>query len=403
MCKSSAPVMSMLLLLSLTTAPVALWAQDSEEPPDARFNLGPVGLSPNFRLTQAGWDSNVFYRNQNDRPTGDMTAVLIPALDASIRLSRVRVNAHGQFDLYFFRRYDHLNAADRESAARAELQLNRLTPFVSGRLLKTRHREGLEIDAIAERREDALTVGVDLRVTPRASIGVYKTRNHWEYEAGSLFRETDLARALNRAGTTNGFVVRYAATPLTSLVVNIEQHRDEFVSAPERNSASLRIEPSVEFKPSALVSGRAAIGFRRRSFSEVGTGTFKGTVASVDLHYTLLGRTLFTVGARRDLDYSYLHPDYLYAGYTLAVTHRLSDSWDVGGSLGRFRLRYLINALQGEDSNETTMNSGLTVGYRIGPPARVGFYITQYRRTSEVAQRYGYDRLRVGSSVSYNF
>ncbi len=393
----------MLLLLGLTTAPVVLWAQDSEEPPDAPFNLGPVGLSPTIRQSQAGWDSNVFYRNQDDRPTGDMTATLTPALDASIRLSRVRVSSHNQVDLYFFRRYDHLNAADTESAARAEFQLSRLTPFASGRLLRTRHRQGLEIDAITERREDELQVGADLRITPQASIGVYRRRSHWGYEAGSLFRETDLAHALNRAGTTNGFVVRYAATPLTTLFVNIEQHRDQFVSSPERNSSSLRIEPSVEFKPLALVSGRAAVGFRRRTFSEVGTRTFKGTVASVDLHYTLLGRTLFTVGARRDLEYSYLNQDYLYAGYTLAVTHRLGESWDVGGSVGRFRLRYLINVLQGADSNETTMNSGLTFGYKIGPPARVGFYITQDTRTSEVARRYGYDRLRVGSSVSYNF
>jgi hypothetical protein len=333
-----------------------------------------------------------------------MTATLTPALDASIRLPRVRVSAHNQFDLYFFRDLDELNAADTESSARAELRLNRLIPFASGRFLKTRHRQNLEIDAIAERRDDAFTVGADLRVTSRASIGFYRTRSHLEYEAGSLFRETDLAHALNREGTTDGFVVRYAATPLTSLVVNIEQHRDDFISASERNSKSLRIEPSVEFKPLALVSGRAAVGFRKRTFLEAGTGTFKGTVASVDLQYTLLGRTLFNVGARRDLDYSYLRPDYLFGGYTLTVTHRLNDSWDVGGSVGRFRLSYLANeSSQGEDSKETTMNTGLTLGYRIGPAARVGFYVNQYARTSEVARGHAYDRLRVGSSVSYDF
>src|SRR5688500_9410543 len=100
MCNHTGPVMAMLLSLILTIAPVAVWAQNSEEPAHARFHVGAVRFSPTIRLSNAGWDSNVFYRHHDNRPVGDMTATLTPALDASIRLTRVRVNAHHQFDLY---------------------------------------------------------------------------------------------------------------------------------------------------------------------------------------------------------------------------------------------------------------------------------------------------------------
>ena len=203
-----------------------------------------------------------------------------------------------------FSQLTSLRVVDNDHSGRVELIVNRVMPWVSGSLVTTRHRQNLEIDAIAKRRNDVLRAGADVRLTDKSSTGFYASRGHVEYQNESLFRGTDLARALNHTGSVEGLGFRYAVTPLTTFAVNVEQGRDRFAFLSERNSNSLLISPSVEFKPLAIISGRAAIGFRNVTFRDGRQPEFKSSVASVDLQYTLRSRTQLTVGAQRDLEYS---------------------------------------------------------------------------------------------------
>jgi hypothetical protein len=187
----------------------------------------------------------------------------------------------------------------------------------------------------------------------------------------------------------------------------MEQGRDRFEFSPERNSDSIRIGPSVEFKPLALVSGRAAIGFRTTTFRDAGQPDYKGTTASVDLQYSFRGRTQFTIVAQRDLEYSYLFSqrDYVLTGLTASVTQRVGDSWDVRGTVGRHRLTYRRPELRTgaqEPTGESFPSYGINLGYYIGRH-RVGFDVQHQSRESDVDDGRGYERLRISSSVTYMF
>ena len=126
-------------------------------------------------------------------------------------------------------------------------------------------------------------------------------------------------------------------------------------------------------------------------------------VGSVDLGYTLLGRTRFTVGVQRDLSYSYRpdQRDYLQIGVDLSVTHRLANAWDVGGRWGRFRLIYPV-----EDSSATQAERvrayGFDVGYRI-EKTRVGVQVARQTRTSDFSGARHYEQTQIISSLSYEF
>jgi hypothetical protein len=84
------------------------------------------------------------------------------------------------------------------------------------------------------------------------------------------------------------------------------------------------------------------LGVRRRAFLDGNVPRFQGTVALVDLAYTLLERTRIEVAVQRDLNYSYRldEPDYLHTDVELSVTHRMGNAWDLRTSLGRFVLRF---------------------------------------------------------------
>jgi hypothetical protein len=192
-------------------------------------------------------------------------------------------------------------------------------------------------------------------------------------------------------------------TPLTTFAVGVEREDDHFSPSSLRDATSLRIEPALEFKPFALVSGRAAVGFRHHTPSAPGAQEFRGTVASVDLDYAFHERTQFSVGVRRDLEYSYLFWDSVVTGATLTVTQRLGDAWDVSANIGGYRSNYREASSLLPEVVETTVGSGASLGYNVGNKMRASADLTYYTRSSGVSQGRKYDRVQIGSSVRYTF
>jgi hypothetical protein len=386
-------------------APPPARAQEAAD--NAPFRVGSLAVAPVIRLTNMGRDSNVFNDSATDKRTSDVTATLSPFVEAWLRSSRVQLTSRSQWDYYYFRDLAGLRALDVDYSGRIDFTVNRLRPYVSGNVLTTRHRQSFEIDAIARRRNDDLEAGTYVRLTGKVFAGVYAGRSHVKYQSDSVFRGTNLAESLNHTGTREGVGLRYEATPLTTFALEAAQSQDRFEFSPQRNSDSVYIGPSVEFKPLALISGRAAIGVRRTRFRELDQPEFKSSVASIDLNYTLRARTQIAVGARRDLEYSFLytHRDYVLTTVSTTVTQWLGDHWDVRANASRHRLAYrTYDAGQAAQASigETVLSYGGNVGYHLGRH-RIGIDVLHQQRSSNAGDGRDYDRLRIGSSLIYSF
>jgi hypothetical protein len=400
----SFPRRLLILAVALVALPHRTEAQVAEPPADAPFQVGPMVLAPVLRLTNVGHDSNVF--NTNDNPKADMMAMFSPSVDGWLRMAHGRATGRSQFDLYYFRTLTELRAVDSDHSAQIEIPVNRVKPYFSARVLNTRHRQNLEIDALARRRTSSGTLGMDVRLTSKVTAGLFARRSNLKYEANSLYLGTDLARELNYTSRGEGANIRYALTPLTTISVEAERGRDRFAFGSGRDSNNLWINSGITFAPRALISGHASVGVQRRTFLGGTSPEFTGPVASADLTYTLLGRTRFTVSAARQLEYSYIYSDYVMGGVSLSVAQRFGDSWEVGGSIGRSRLNYRQIASPAgtlDFSDETVLTFGGDVGYMLGH-TRLGFYVDhRQRQVDEPTIFRGYQRLRIGSSVAYTF
>ncbi len=310
-------------------------------PEDARVLFESLAVSPEIRLA-AGWDDNVLRLSNADRPAGDFITIVAPAVQAWLRLPGVRIRGRSEVDLVYLKELSHLSSIDTDNGAQVELLLNRVTPYVGGAWVNTRHRQNLEIDAPIRRVESAWYAGIDVRLSGKTSVGLMTRGSLSDYKGDTLYLNTDLAQYLGASVRADGVKVRYAATPFTSVGADVEQYRNRFATAPERDSDAVRVTSVIELQPLARVSGRAEIGVTRRTFVDGNAPEFQGTVARVDLGYTLLERTRFAVGVQRDLSYSYRadQRDYLQTGVQLSVTHRFADAWDVRGTLSRFNLKY---------------------------------------------------------------
>jgi Putative beta-barrel porin 2 len=410
--RRAAVVLALTLTCAVEVTPAQ--AQSPDPPESAPVQLGPVVLAPVVRLNEFGYDSNPLNKGEADNPEGDMTAIFIPSVGVWLRTAHVRVNGRSQFDMHYFKTMNDLNAVDSDHAARIDLPINRLTPYGTGSLTDTRHRPSLEIDSLSRRRNATVTAGLDLRLTPKlvANVNAHSTR--LEYEANSLYLGTDLSQALNHDGRGEGLGLRSAITPYTTVGVTVDRNRDRFDTTVSNDSDSRQVGTFVEFNPAALVSGRASVAFLHSEFLAGTVPDFNGTIASVDLTYTLRARTRILVNAHRDLHYSFYQgqQQYVESGILTSLTQRIGDAWDVAVLVGRGHLTYLDTGVPvtpipesppptSEPYNETTWDTAFDVGYNLRR-TRIGFHFeNRDRRNADTSRLYA--RTRIGSTISYTF
>jgi hypothetical protein len=387
--------------LAPASASAQLIADDAPE--QARMRLGPLGVTPSVSLTRLGIDTNVF--NEFDDPKRDLTLTLSPQVDAWARMGRSRLHVGARSDLVYFERYASERSVDGSITGRFEFGGARVTPWIAGSHESGRQRIGYEVDLRLRRRMDEVTGGLDARLGARTRLGVALRRSIYEHDPDAVFESRNLREVLDRRSEGLGAQVRYALTPLTTFAVETQASRDRFEFASSRDTRSYRLDAGFDLDPSALISGRGRIGYRRLDGESSELPVYSGLVASVAAGVTVGGRTRIDVRSERDVTYSW-EPDYPYyvlTGATVTATPRLTERWDVQGRLGRYRMAYrpmsgVANLVP--DRAETYGVYGTGVGYHFGRELRVGFNVDRERRTSPQLRRF-YEGYRAGLSVTY--
>ena len=343
----------------------------------------------------------------NDRTgaTRDFTASFGPEVDAWLRVGRLHLASRASTLWTYFREQRNERSFDVSFAGRARLDLGWLTPHASGWRERTRQRPNLEIDDRVRREETLSGLGAELRLGQKLWIDARRDERTYTFGEGAFGRDVFLS-ALNRRETETSVTGRVAATPLTTVFLKTAVRQDRFTNAPERNSDSLFVLPMVEFKPLALVFGRASLGFRR--FSPVdGVEGFSGLVADISLSYLLRDLTRISVVSRRDVDYSFEdgQPYYVLAGNRVEVVQALGGAWDVTGYGGWTALEYRTRTEASTvvpGRRDRVRIAGFGVGRRIGTEIRVGIDVSHARRWSGLDGR-NYAGVRAGGVMTYGF
>jgi hypothetical protein len=376
-----------------------------------RVTLGPVGLTPAVSLSNVGIDNNVF--NAADDPKQDFTATLVPSLDTWVRAGRLAARLRSTLNVVYFRQFADQRGLNTAQDLTVALRVHRVTPFVNAKYLNTRERPSIDVDTRVRRSNSNFGAGLQAALGSRISWRLEGQRQRTDFAEDAVYLGTSLNQQLNETAVSINSSVSYAVTPLTSLVFSAQQQRDRFDLSPLRNADTLRLSPSVEFAPTALIRGRAAVGVRAFNAKDPRVPDFTGLVASIDLGYTYRGSTQLTFRADRDVAYSF-SPDAPYSVQTSLsglVTHRLGPTWDVTASAGRQHLDYraLDGATPRVDGDPLAALSGTGsafvygagAGLRFGHGSRMGFNVDYSKRPAGLSGRY--ENLRYYTTVSYAF
>ena len=409
---TKAPRLALLLLLTL---PVGVSAQSSS--PDiedvrknAQLQAGPFYVSPSLLLKELGVDTNVF--NEPDAEKSDFTFTLAPRVDVWVPVARRALfTTRAATDLVWYAKYDTERSVDPQASVRADIFVRRLRLFGEAAHQSSRQRLNYEIDLRSRHLRNDVTVGAEVKVTPRLSIEAAGRRSGIAFDADAVFHGTSLEHALNRTTTSAVLAARHRATPLTTFVAAAEQLRDEFEFSPERDSESVRATAGLEFKPRALISGSAMVGFRRFVPEHQAVPDYTGLVAHLGLSYRLLGATTFGVSYTRDLQYSFepFQPYYVLNGVGGSVRQALGSRFDVLVSADRVLHDYrnlLLHPGGGAvlplgAREDVVLVGAASLGFRLGRDARIGAGVSYQERRSSTASVRNYTTVRFATTVSY--
>ena len=410
---SSALRIALALALGLGLARGAAAQSRTNDDPraEAKIHVGPVYLTPEVQLRQIGVDTNVF--NNAINPKSDFTFTVAPEANVWVPIGRKgMVKTVAGADLVYFQQYGTERSVDPHAQVRGEAYLHRVTLFVENDLLNTRQRPNYEIDVRARRLENTLRVGGELRLSTKFAVEVAGRQSILRFDGDEVLAGSYLEQTLNR--DTNGVsaTARYQRTPLTTIAVRTETYQDRFISAPLRDGNTLRIQPGVEFRPRALVSGSAYLGYGRFTALHDELPDFRGIVGSARLRFRLPRAATLEFSGDRDLGFSYeqLQPYFVLDGLGFTVRRQIVGRFDAAGSVQRQRYSYRDLILPGEmpsrlrpERQDVTMIYSLSGGYTPKRDVRVGIGVSKMNRDSNTKATAIYEGFRIGSSVTYGF
>lgn len=370
------------------------------------LTIGPVGVTPRFALRDLGVDSNVF--NASDSPSRDVVAVLVPGVDAVLRVGRARLSSRTTAEWNYFQQSSTQRSVNVQQYGRMDLEFTRLAPYLEAGYARSRHRPTLEIDDRVLEKVQTGAAGLVLTLGARTSLDV--SHRHSRITFGELPDGSPLlADRLNRDVQESTLALRRAMSALTTLVVTARARRDRFAVEDLRDSDHLGVTGGFELKPSAVVSGTATAGVGRLEAQHPLMPDHTDLVASVHVSYILLEQTRFSLWFDRDVEYSFetAWPFFVATSTVVEVKQAVGYVWDIVVRGGRSGLAYrpftgTAGPSSTSDRHDRIVTAGLGGGRHLGEDVRVGVELRHERRTSPMAGR-SYSGYRVGGTLTYGY
>ncbi len=363
--------------------------------------MGPVGLSPVFRVDNLGIDTNAKLSSEN--PVQDFTVRVTPGAAYMLPVQRLRLYGTTEVGFQYYQKTAEQRSVDTMNRAALSYAGNRLGPRLYGTYGHQQGRPNAEIETMIGQLNQGYGVGTDYRLSSRLVLQFDADSMRQEFEE-QAFRGASVDQQLNRTTGSLRGAVRITMTPITTLVVSGVNSREKFVFSPERDAESQSILFGTQTKPSALISGSATVGYRRFNALDDEIPDDRGVVADVALGYTLLDRTRFGVNVRRNLEFSAerLQPYYIVTGLGGSITQMIGLGWDVrvggGGETLAYQNFVSVPIEEGRKDHVDSFNFGF--GRKVGDTGRVGLEIGHIERRSPI-ERLTYEGWRAGVQVTY--
>jgi hypothetical protein len=381
-----------------------------------RFRLGPLRLFPEFRLSDVGYDSNVYFREDGGEAVPDFTATISPLIRGRVLLGRSAILSVMENPEYlFYAEETELRAFTNSFSAGLRMFLLRSFSLAAEyHDLSHVRRSTPELEQKIQDTTTGGTAGLFFETARGTALGLTGSVDDFRYEDTASVAPDDIyAQALDRRETAASFEFYYRVYSQSYFFAAAAWTRYEFLfpGSAWRDAADVEISGGIRFPLLGRARGTIALGWKTFQPESPEREPFSGLVAASDVSFRF-GRIGLDLGFSRDSEFSYYEDAYYYVdGRARAgLAFYFSPSFKIGGSV-------LWGAMTYPEPQEVWYGGEVYVidrrqdVYReiaVGPVVRLagaaglGLTYNLYRRTSNAP---GFDVRRnfFGAYLTYEF
>jgi hypothetical protein len=382
----------------------------------ARLRFGPLRVIPEFRMSEVGYDSNVYSREERSKIISDFTATFSPeARGYGLVGSSMILSVTENPEYVFYAKEKGLRAFTNSFASSLRLLVLRSFSLSADyHVLSHVRRATSEFEQRIQDTVKGGTAGFFFETPRGTAAGLTGSLDDIRYKDVASNGPADIyARALDRRETAASFELYYRVFSQSFFFTTAGWTRYEF-TFPESawlNASSYEVSGGIRFPLLGRARGTLSLGWKSFRPASPDRRPFSGFVAATDVAFRL-GRFGATLGYARDTTFSYNASAYYYidgrarAGLTLYVTPSLRIDGMV--QLGRLDYPEPQEVWYGGEVFVINRREDVHRTFSVGPVVRVagtvGFGLTYnfYRRTSN-APGFNVRRNFVGAYLTYEF
>lgn len=357
-----------------------------------------VSWTPSVALRDFGTDSNVYLEPGQGR--SDRLMTLTPSAQAKTTTRHFILQGDALADFVYYERFVNERMINRKGNGRADIELGRFAPYVSGSFDRGRERQG-DVDLRIGRLGHTLGGGLSTAISANGTLELGLNDSKTTFDGGQTFRGIDVAKALNRKSRSVNLGVRYRLTALTNLGLDASVVRDKYVTDPTKNSEDRRLFGTVIFAPDAVVKGRIVFGYHRLRAQLPQGVPYKGFLADANVGYTFKESSRFNLRYYRDTNVSFDSPFNVQVQYGVDLVQDLLGPLKGTAGVSRQNTRHALNTFLNQQARLERYDSyavGLAFYWSTSLKSTLA-YDVQRRRSSIAGEDFQRKRLLASFSI----
>ena len=368
------------VLLAVHAPPAS--AQADDPPTGPGWRVGTLSLTPTVIVT-SGYDSNV---NREAPRIAARESYALPQLELTWRTPRWLGVASTTHELTRLSG-EEKGGVNWRGFGSLTFRGPHYKPYITYDRPRTNARPtGFEVGKRSVHLDDTLTAGVDVKATPRTTIGLKAQIDKTRWDADAAYAGSSLRETLNRDAKSASGSISYRLTPLTSLTGSADVSQFRFVNSPARDATSQAASAGVEFKSPAMIDGSASVGVYRFRQVQRAVTDFTGFAASSSLGYARPSGAYTRVEVSRNLTFSY-DPNRAYfvlLGVNLSFSRPIGSKWHMVAFAGHHNIDYPATLGGVRPRGNRLEDGGVAAAYQLGPWTRIGASLDNFIQTGQV-------------------
>jgi len=290
---------------------------------NAGFSLGPFRVKAQFVLSNAGYDTNLYYGAAGE-PVKDLTFTAGPAFYIYLPIKKKII-----FSIYESPQYVYFRETQRERTwnnyfrGQVHFVFNRLVASAGVGRSEAKQRWNTETDVPIFRREGSVQGSLSWQPAKKTSFNLSYRMARYDYGESDL-EGFSFADKLNRDETYLNFSAYREVSSQTRLFLDAEYGLYDFANpGNQKNSKSYGGYGGFEFSPLGKIEGRVKIGYRYLDAIWPQKKDYRGIVGDSNVSVRPMRALAARAFYKRDVQFSIWYNN----------TYFLENRYGIGGSI----------------------------------------------------------------------